>query len=88
MYSITRACARGDLIHCGCDTKVRRKTPNGDFEWGGCSDNARYGAKFAKAFVDADERKVTKHGQVNLWNNEAGRRVSQANLLKNAHAFF
>ena len=45
-----------------------------------CSDNLRYGIKFAKKFIDApDKRLLKKTGEIrnlmNLHNNEAGRRV-------------
>ena len=75
MYSVTRACAKGELESCGCDSKVRRQDP-GDFQWGGCSDNIRYGARFSKTFVDSPEKKQQDHGSMNLWNNGAGRKVS------------
>lgn len=76
MYSITRSCAKGELDNCGCDMKVRRKDTQGQFEWGGCSENTKYGAKFSRKFVDTKES-TTKSATslMNLWNNEAGRKV-------------
>ena len=76
MYAVTKACSRGDLMKCGCDRRVRRREPtDGTFEWGGCSDNIRYGARFAKEFVDSNEAKIRADGLMNLWNNGAGRKV-------------
>ena len=79
MHSVTRACAKGELEKCGCDNKVRRRHANtGDFQWGGCSDNIRYGARFSKDFLDSVEKKSTKDnsvGSMNIWNNGAGRKV-------------
>ncbi|CAL1528201.1 unnamed protein product [Lymnaea stagnalis] len=75
MYSVTRACAKGELDKCGCDNKVRSRQPGADFEWGGCSDNIRYGAKFSKDFVDLNETRHKDHGIMNLWNNGAGRKT-------------
>ena len=81
MYSVTRACAKGELEGCGCDDSVRQKDTKGEFEWGGCSENLRYGSKFAQEFVDSKEQidpeepKVAELGMMNLWNNAAGRLV-------------
>ena len=77
MYAVTRACAKGELLKCGCDRRVRRRHPtDGTFEWGGCSDNIRYGARFSKEFVDSNELRYNAEGLMNLWNNGAGRKVS------------
>lgn len=76
MYSITRSCAKGELDNCGCDMNVRRKDTKGQFEWGGCSENTKYGAKFSRKFVDTKESTTkTATSLMNLWNNEAGRKV-------------
>ncbi|KAK6180500.1 hypothetical protein SNE40_012645 [Patella caerulea] len=80
MYSVTRACAKGDLGHCGCDTKVRQITTDGGFEWGGCSDNIRYGSKFSKDFVDSKEMRLNADGLMNVWNNGAGRKTVKEEL--------
>lgn len=87
MYAVTKACARGELERCGCDTKVRQKNTNGQFEWGGCSENTRYGAKFSKEFVDSNEHRTSDNGLMNLWNNEAGRKAakSQMDLICKCH---
>ena len=46
------------------------------FEWGGCSDDVDYGRRFARAFIDAKERKnLDARALMNLHNNKAGRRV-------------
>ena len=83
MYAVTRACAKGELLKCGCDRRVRRRHPtDGTFEWGGCSDNIRYGARFSKEFVDSNELKYSAAGLMNLWNNGAGRKVSVDCLLR------
>ncbi|XP_058634920.1 wingless-type MMTV integration site family, member 2Ba isoform X2 [Onychostoma macrolepis] len=76
VYAITRACSQGELKICGCDTNRRGRASDeeGDFDWGGCSDNINYGIKFAKAFVDARERMVKDaRALMNLHNNRCGR---------------
>ncbi|XP_026720084.1 protein Wnt-2b isoform X1 [Athene cunicularia] len=79
VYAITRACSQGDLKACGCDPlkRGRSKDERGEFDWGGCSDNINYGIRFAKAFVDAKEKKVKDaRALMNLHNNRCGRMVS------------
>ena len=51
----------------------------GDFIWGGCSDDIRYGIKFAEKFVDASETdRQDARASMNKHNNRVGRRVSCA----------
>lgn len=78
MYSVTRACAQGTLVGCGCDDTVRKQDTEGQFEWGGCSENLQFGAKFSEEFVDTKEhiQDLNEFGLMNLWNNKAGRLVS------------
>lgn len=81
VYAITRACSQGDLKACSCDPlkRGRSKDERGEFDWGGCSDNINYGIRFAKAFVDAKEKKVKDaRALMNLHNNRCGRMVSAA----------
>ncbi|XP_070175625.1 protein Wnt-4-like isoform X2 [Littorina saxatilis] len=81
MYAVTRACSKGELMNCGCDRRVRRRyKTDGTFEWGGCSDNIRYGARFAQEFVDSNERRIDAQGLMNLWNNGAGRKTAKDSL--------
>lgn len=78
VFAITRACSQGELKSCSCDPKKKgsAKDNRGHFDWGGCSDNIDYGVKFARAFVDAKERKgKDARALMNLHNNRAGRKV-------------
>lgn len=73
-HSLSRACREGLVSTCNCDYKRRR--PSGlHWEWGGCSDNIDFGAKFSKQFVDATEKGKDLRYIMNLHNNEAGRTV-------------
>lgn len=76
MYSIMRLCVKGELDNCGCDMKVRWKDIKGQFEWGGCFENMKYGVKFFCKFVDIKEL-IIKIVMLlmNLWNNEVGWKV-------------
>lgn len=74
-HSVARACSEGSISTCSCAD--RNKGPSGDdWEWGGCSDNAVYGHRFARKFVDSGERGKDSRNLMNIHNNEAGRRVS------------
>ncbi|CAH1784164.1 unnamed protein product [Owenia fusiformis] len=78
VHAITRACSKGDLQNCACDpTKTgQSKDRKGEFKWGGCSDNVRYGADFSRMFVDAREKRIRDaRALMNLHNNRAGRRA-------------
>ena len=48
-----------------------------DFVWGGCSDDIKYGMRFAEEFVDATEMdRYDAKASMNRHNNRIGRRVS------------
>lgn len=84
MFAITRACSQGELKSCSCDPEKKgsAKDSKGRFDWGGCSDNIDYGVKFARAFVDAKERKgKDARALMNLHNNRAGRKVGVTAVL-------
>ncbi|KRY68164.1 Protein Wnt-4 [Trichinella pseudospiralis] len=88
-YSITRACSQGDLPSCSCDKNVHRrnfknKRFQGQWEWGGCSEDVAYGERLSKDFVDSNELARAWSDPapklMNLHNNEAGRRAIRANM--------
>jgi len=55
-YTIARACSAGTLFHCSCASPPR-DPPNGNFKWGGCGDNVRWGTQFGKKFTDSAEKR-------------------------------
>jgi len=88
VHVVAAACSSGNLTECNCDLYSQGgQTPEG-WKWGGCSDNLKFGIKFARKFLDApDRRMVRKKGDIrnlmNLHNNEAGRRaIGKLMLLK------
>ena len=76
VHEVTRACSRGELRDCECDTE-RKGTSQEGFQWGGCSDNIPYGLRVAKLFVDSGEQERDARAKMNLHNNLAGRKVSR-----------
>ncbi|XP_041373985.1 protein Wnt-1-like isoform X2 [Gigantopelta aegis] len=72
-HSVARACAEGSVHTCTCDYAHNRVPSGKDWEWNGCSDNAKFGHKFSRRFVDGIEKGRDFRYMMNLHNNEAGR---------------
>ncbi|CAD7076966.1 unnamed protein product [Hermetia illucens] len=79
-WSITRACSRGELDDCACDSNIRKKPRK--WQWGGCSEDINYGVGFSRRFTDAQESNSSAAGLMNLHNNEAGRRALRARMQR------
>ena len=78
--TVARACSLGITTKCGCGV-LPNEPPPGEFKWGGCGDDMRYGVAFSRLFGDAPwvsskRKKTSKSALMNLHNNMAGRRVS------------
>ncbi|CAF0850314.1 unnamed protein product [Adineta steineri] len=57
--------------------------PMDGFEWGGCSDDLKFGRNISTSFIDEQESFVTRRRivrMVNLHNNEAGRQAVERNV--------
>ncbi|XP_026469567.1 protein Wnt-11b-like [Ctenocephalides felis] len=78
--AIARACAAGELFHCSC-APPPGEPPGGNFKWGGCSDNVRWGSLFAKRFLDATER---THVTASVLHERRRRRRRRQRKLKDA----
>ncbi|XP_054721996.1 protein Wnt-7a-like [Uloborus diversus] len=75
-HSLTRACGRGELRGCGCDTRREGLLDaTGGWKWGGCSADVRQGAGLARQFLDAREMEGDARSLMNLHNNRAGRKA-------------
>uniref|UniRef100_A0A182N8X3 Protein Wnt n=1 Tax=Anopheles dirus TaxID=7168 RepID=A0A182N8X3_9DIPT len=77
VYSITTACAKGNITTCGCDTKQKSfsSSESENWKWGGCSMDIGYGMRFAKKFLDAREIDNDNRSLMNLHNNQVGRKI-------------
>lgn len=77
-YSVTAACARGNISACGCapGPRLRDEPAPAGWKWGGCSVDIGYGMRLARRFLDARELEGDARSLMNLHNNKAGRKVS------------
>ena len=75
-YSVSRACAVGELNSCTCDNPYKDGVVTKDgWQWGGCGDNIRFADKFARKFLNSAEVHKDFRARVNMHNNEAGKTV-------------
>ena len=74
-HSIAKACSEGGIYTCSCGQNTTSMQLQEEWQWGGCSDNAQFGQKFARDFVDLSEKERDLRCAINLHNNEAGRLV-------------
>uniref|UniRef100_T1JI07 Protein Wnt n=2 Tax=Strigamia maritima TaxID=126957 RepID=T1JI07_STRMM len=81
--TISIACSSGLLASCGC-APVPQEPAYGDFKWGGCGDDIKYGLRISKSFTDAPwrgkKKKGTLRAAVNRHNSDAGRQIIHDNL--------
>ncbi|KAM9470676.1 protein Wnt-8a-like [Clarias gariepinus] len=82
MYTLTKNCSMGDFDNCGCDDSNIGKIGGRGWIWGGCSDNAEFGEKISKQFVDALENGHDSRAAVNRHNNEAGRLAIRSTMKR------
>ena len=94
-HTITRACSSSNMTTCTCakvgNRRRRREEANMepwpyDWQWGGCSDNIKYGKRFSEQFVDAlDDALDTNNSMIQLHNNKVGRKVRRCSCC--IHSF-
>lgn len=78
-HSLARACSIGVTTKCSCGI-LPNSPPEGDFKWGGCGDDVRFGIAFSQMFTESSLTKkgkptMSKKAQMNRHNNRAGRKV-------------
>ena len=76
-HAVSRACSIGATTKCGCG-RLPSEPPPGDFKWGGCGDDLRFGLAYADLFAapGGKGKRRSKRHLVNSHNNAAGRKVS------------
>lgn len=86
-YAMARACASGSLHQCTCAGRPG-ESPKGDFKWGGCGDNVKFGKNFAKRFLDDAERRherISREGKKNELVDEKMKRFKGQFAEVNLH---
>ncbi|XP_014681062.1 PREDICTED: protein Wnt-10a-like [Priapulus caudatus] len=85
VYHVARSCSLGNLLSCSCQTdmgKPRKKevrqitqdSPNQQWIWAGCHDNAAFASAFAREFLDSKKSRASDlQSNVNTHNKKAGR---------------
>lgn len=81
-HEITHQCRQGKIPECKCAQVKKQRKGSDDWQWGGCSDNIRYGEKETKRFIDKLENGNDARTAFNLHNNDVGRKVVRANLKR------
>lgn len=81
-HRITTECKKGKIPGCTCAIIKKTHKPDDDWQWGGCSDNIKYGEKMTKRFIDKLENGNDARAAFNLHNNEAGRRILRSNTKR------
>ncbi|CAG0912493.1 unnamed protein product [Notodromas monacha] len=83
-HTLTRNCTAGHFGHCGCDMRRRAGGQSGvdGWQWGGCSDNFKFGDKISRKFTDAMETGRDAVAMANLHNNRAGRVAVRRTMRK------
>ena len=83
IYEIITQCRLNKIPGCGCADVKKQREGNGDWQWGGCSDNIRFGEKETRHFINRLETGIDARTAFNLHNNEVGRKVhlSSSNCL-------
>ncbi|CAF1115973.1 unnamed protein product [Rotaria sordida] len=69
--------------HSNAITSSSSSSLNDGFEWGGCSDDLKFGRNVSMSFIDKQETLITRRQivrMINLHNNEAGRQIVERNI--------
>lgn len=75
IHEILLQCRLSKIPGCGCADKGKERQGNGDWQWGGCSDNIRFAEMETRRFINKLENGHDARTAFNLHNNEVGRKV-------------
>uniref|UniRef100_A0A6I8PH40 Protein Wnt n=1 Tax=Ornithorhynchus anatinus TaxID=9258 RepID=A0A6I8PH40_ORNAN len=77
-HALAKACSAGRLERCTCDEAPDLENREA-WQWGGCGDNLKYGAKFVKDFLGKKANKDLR-ARVDFHNNLVGMKVIKAGV--------
>lgn len=82
IHEIILQCRLNRIPGCGCAQIKKQREGNGDWQWGGCSDNIVFGEKETRRFINKLEVGNDARTAFNLHNNEVGRKVVRLSLKR------
>ena len=74
-HELTLQCRQNRIPGCRCGKTRKQPKGNSDWQWGGCSDDIKFGEKETSRIIDKLEKGNDARTAVNLHNNQVGRKV-------------
>ena len=81
-HELTVQCRQNRIPGCRCGKTREQQKGKSDWQWGGCSDDIKFGEKETKRFIDKLEKGNDARTAFNLHNNHVGRKVGLINCLQ------
>lgn len=76
-HTVARACSEGKIFTCTCGEQEKTtQTSEEQFQYGGCSDNLRFGQRFARRYTEAGDSGLDLHAVTMRHNSQAGRKLA------------
>ena len=75
-HELTLQCRLNRIPGCKCAKTRKQPKSNSGWQWGGCSDDIKFGEKETRRFIDKLEKGKDARTAFNLHNNEVGRKVN------------
>ena len=74
-HELTVQCRQNRIPGCRCGKTRKQPKGKSDWQWGGCSDDIKFGEKETRRFIDKLEKGNDARTAFNLHNNQVGRKV-------------
>ena len=74
-HELTVQCRQNRIPGCRCGKTRKQPQGKSDWQWGGCSDDIKFGEKETRRFIDKLEKGNDARTAFNLHNNQVGRKV-------------
>ena len=74
-HELTVQCRQNRIPGCRCGKTREQPKGKSDWQWGGCSDDIKFGEKETRRFIDKLEKGNDARTAFNLHNNQVGRKV-------------
>ena len=74
-HELTLQCRQNRIRGCRCGKTRKQPKGNSDWQWGGCSDDIKFGERETRRFIDKLEKGNDARTAFNLHNNQVGRKV-------------